>query len=53
MPQGVKGREDYDPAIYGRSGHGGHGDSHQQRRPGSDDHGDSHHGEEEASHDDH
>ncbi|MGB0330839.1 MAG: 4Fe-4S dicluster domain-containing protein [Planctomycetota bacterium] len=49
MPQGVKGREDYDPAIYGHGGHGGHGDSHH----GSDDHGDSHHGEEEASHDDH
>jgi molybdopterin-containing oxidoreductase family iron-sulfur binding subunit len=49
MPQGVKGREDYDPATYGQGDHGHRGHQH-----GPDDvHGDSHNGEEATSHDDH
>ncbi len=51
MPQGVKGREDYDPATYGEGGHGGHGHGHGHDDHG--DHGDSHNGEEATSHDDH
>ncbi|MEM6674455.1 MAG: Fe-S-cluster-containing hydrogenase [Planctomycetota bacterium] len=63
MPQGVKGRADYDPATYGEGGHGhghgdhgdshggGHGDSHGGGH--GDDHGDADHSSEESSHGDH
>jgi len=59
MPQGVKGREDYDPATYGHGGHhGGHHGDHHDGHGGhddhsGDDHGDSNHGAKEAGHDDH
>ncbi|MEM6675324.1 MAG: Fe-S-cluster-containing hydrogenase [Planctomycetota bacterium] len=67
MPQGVRGREDYDPATYGHGGHGhghdghghGHGDdSHGDGHGAGDSHGsDSHssdsHGEKDAGHDGH
>lgn len=52
MPQGVMGREDYDPDTYGHGGHGGHGDEGH----GAGDHTDnSHAGDstEGAGHDDH
>ena len=45
MPQGVKGRDDYDPHLYEphhAGGHGGHGDGHGHGDDHSGDHGDSH-----------
>ncbi|MEM8712114.1 MAG: 4Fe-4S dicluster domain-containing protein, partial [Planctomycetota bacterium] len=55
MPQGVKGRDDYDPHTYGHGGHGGHGhgDDHGH---GGDDHSNDHSGDHTESgdgHDDH
>ena len=44
MPQGVMGREDYDPATYGHGGHGGHG---------ADAHGGDDHSSDGGGHDDH